>query len=845
MNECNVGAFQPRQKIGGSFAAALVEFLNSFEFSSLKSALFVLMLALTACSGGGGGGGGESGGNSGVNGGSVPQDFVVSGTVSAPGGAIAFLAPRSLFQQFADALISPVHAAISGMATVPDGTAVQLVRINSNGMVTSVIATTVTTSGGSYSFNLTALGLSTASDLAVQVTSLSSGAKMRAFAVSSMVDIGPVSETAVRVVLEKIGGTAELSLGNFTPTELADITGAINLLVISQQLAGAIDIETTVVSFKNAVNADANILNFVDSASASGQTSAGPGDIGNYFPLSIGNTWQMKGSISTNNGTLTNYATMMVVSGTKIINGIQTLIITDTNPQNAGIVSEDYYVKTQSGITYHGNNDATDFLSPQMIPYHEYLFPLRVGASFTPLDKSSIDLGEDWDWDGINENVDISVHVTVSAIEGVTVPAGTYPNCVKITSILTYTVKLSEDGSKITEIGTLTEWFAPGVGPVKRALISEIFDAGLSETMMEELESFSPPLNFSSISVSGGFSCGVTTQGVVYCWGGNLNGTLGDGTRIDRSVPTKIATNEIFTSVSANSDHACGVTINGKIYCWGNGTGGQFGDGVKIVRLTPVPALGDLIFTSVSTGVYHTCALTIDSKAYCWGENSIYGRLGDGTVTVDSTTPVPVSGGHDFVSLSAGMDHTCGITAVGILYCWGGNNYGQLGDGTRVFSAVPIAVARGLIFTSVSSASFYTCGVTITGAVYCWGMPGFGQFPAWFESNTPILVSGNLSFFSISSGSGHICGIATNKMAYCWGKNNYNSLGYDAALGAIISVPTPVLGGISFKSVSTKGHSCGIAENGAGYCWGSSVAGGLGNWSSVNSIAPTAVFAPQ
>src|SRR5205809_2083405 len=173
---------------------------NPFRHAVMATA--ILALALAACGGKSGGGGGSPGGSGGSGGGSggsgvshpplVPASIVVSGTVSAPGGAIALLTDKSLFAKASDLFFSSANAAISGIATVPDGTRVDLIRISDSGSQVSALANT-TTSGGKYSLDLPGLGVMTASDLVVQISSSTSSAKLRAFVTSASVNIDPAS----------------------------------------------------------------------------------------------------------------------------------------------------------------------------------------------------------------------------------------------------------------------------------------------------------------------------------------------------------------------------------------------------------------------------------------------------------------------------------------------------------------------------------------------------------------------------------------------------------------------------------------------------------------------------
>jgi hypothetical protein len=96
---------------------------------------------------------------------------------------------------------------------------------------------------------------------------------------------------------------------------------------------------------------------------------------------------------------------------------------------------------------------------------------------------------------------------------------------------------------------------------------------------------------------------------------------------------------------------------------------------------------------SLAAGGEHTCGLTATGAAYCWGSNS-NGQLGTGTIGGTFVPAGPVSGGLTFVSLSAGGSYTCGVTPSGAIYCWGANASGQLGDGTQTDRATPTRVAE-------------------------------------------------------------------------------------------------------------------------------------------------------
>ncbi len=188
-----------------------------------------------------------------------------------------------------------------------------------------------------------------------------------------------------------------------------------------------------------------------------------------------------------------------------------------------------------------------------------------------------------------------------------------------------------------------------------------------------------------------------------------------------------------FTSLAVPDAgwYTCGVIETGAAYCWGRNLFGELGNGVTTgddPNPAPIAVSGGLNFASLSGGDFHTCGVTVSGEAYCWGLNR-KGQLGNGTGDrADSTTPRLVSGGLVFRSVTAGDSYTCGIGTNDVAYCWGYNGEPTLGRETGDFNdPVPAAVAGGLLFASVSSSWFHTCGLTTGGVAYCWGDNEFGQ----------------------------------------------------------------------------------------------------------------------
>ena len=298
-------------------------------------------------------------------------------------------------------------------------------------------------------------------------------------------------------------------------------------------------------------------------------------------------------------------------------------------------------------------------------------------------------------------------------------------------------------------------------------------------------------VEFTSVAAGAYHTCALTSNGAAYCWGSyNMTGELGDGTtNTGRATPAPVTGGLTFGALTA-ANHTCGLTMNGEAYCWGLNAAGQLGDGSTANRFVPTRVLGGLTFAALAAGSYdHTCGLTPTGDAYCWGLNG-QGELGNGS-TEGSHVPVRVSFPLGFTSLVAGGYHNCGLSPPDA-YCWGAARV--LGNAAGAPSLIPGVVEGGLTFTALSAGIRHTCGLVSDGALYCWGRNDYGQLGDGTTSDRllPTRVSGGISFSSVSAGGRHTCGQSTDGIAYCWGWNTAGALGNGLTINS--TVPMRVLG---------------------------------------------------
>jgi len=238
--------------------------------------------------------------------------------------------------------------------------------------------------------------------------------------------------------------------------------------------------------------------------------------------------------------------------------------------------------------------------------------------------------------------------------------------------------------------------------------------------------------NVTALAAGGEHTCALKTDGTMWCWGNNWNGQVGVGSS-NNSIPAPSQVNIILdhiTDISTGFSHTCAVRTpspgNGVLYCWGANHAGQLGINSTNPENKPiqVPALTDV--SRVACGMDHTCAIA-GGLVYCWGSNS-HGQLGIAGST-NSLVPTPV-GTYAAFKIMAGEHNTCIVqNTSGPVYCWGDNQYGQLAQGNTNDYTGPIVLS----LTNVNALSLgggHMCGILLDGTsnkVSCWGGNWYGQ----------------------------------------------------------------------------------------------------------------------
>lgn len=380
----------------------------------------------------------------------------------------------------------------------------------------------------------------------------------------------------------------------------------------------------------------------------------------------------------------------------------------------------------------------------------------------------------------------------------------------------------------------------------------------------------------SPVSVLGGFTDWIdvcTTDGLtialrgdpiaepsyVYTWGANSQfGALGINEEFGyRSSPTSIIGPNYtdWSHISSNRHTNALLRRNGDVWVWGYGNGGMSGDntsGFGQYKSSPVQVIGDLTFKSISTGSYQIFGIDADKTMWAWGSNS-QGALGIGESQGYRSSPVNVLGGfNDWLDIASYTWSNTAIRQNGTLWSWGGNNFGQLGDGSIQDQSSPIPVIGGITdWVEVASSRWSRFAIRSNGTVWSWGSPRggiLGRTDMAYRSS-PVLIPYFTDWKKVDGGFAHAAGIRENGTLWAWGGSMmFNGTYTDGALGDgtnnLRSSPVSVVGGFTDWSDVSCGLSMTVAvrENGTIWAWGANWGGQLGDGTTMYRSSPVSVI---
>ena len=372
-----------------------------------------------------------------------------------------------------------------------------------------------------------------------------------------------------------------------------------------------------------------------------------------------------------------------------------------------------------------------------------------------------------------------------------------------------------------------------------------------------------------SLALGDSFTCALRATGTVACWGANAAEQLG-APGANRSTPASVPGLSGIIAITAGAAFACALDGGGEVWCWGDDAVGQLGNGR--IEAGPHPpakvtagdgkSLGKV--TAIAAGDRHACAAT-EGTLVCWGANDKL-QLGG---SMNALVPTPVAGIVNPTELVLGGEYSCVISddpaSSKRMSCWGSNGDYQLaytGANTSAPQGIPLKLAAAGAYPIATAGWGHACARDEASSLWCWGENDYGQLGPGLTPGPPVAALQRFTSVGAvrmaAAGDDFSCIVGTDGSVRCLGENGASQLGNgeldvnpDGGGTAPHPTPTLVIGLPPVERVSThNSHACAIlahpcpAAGGPVMCWGSNGSGELGGGSTNASRVPVSVRAP-
>jgi len=353
---------------------------------------------------------------------------------------------------------------------------------------------------------------------------------------------------------------------------------------------------------------------------------------------------------------------------------------------------------------------------------------------------------------------------------------------------------------------------------------------------------------WSKVNVRKNTSLALKTDGSLWTWGASNFGQLGSNSLTYRSSPVQVGstptgqtTNWSRINTGSTSYNFGSIKTDGSLWVWGYNGDGTLGLNSSGAKSSPVQ-LGTLTdWSSFSSGAV-SLAVRTNGTLYGFGYNT-QGAVGDNTVIARSS-PVQIGSGTTWSVVSAGLDHAVAIKTDGTLWLWGNNNYGQLGTNDRVLRSSPVQVGTGTTWSKISTGAYFTMAIKTDGTMWSWGDNDSGRLGLsdTTHRSSPVQIGSLSTWSKNSAGYNHFLAIKTD--GTLWGVGATASIGQNESVIGAFSSPVLIGNDTNWNMISAgSARSSATKTNGTLWTWGNGDSGQNGNNSEASKSSPSQVGA--
>lgn len=396
--------------------------------------------------------------------------------------------------------------------------------------------------------------------------------------------------------------------------------------------------------------------------------------------------------------------------------------------------------------------------------------------------------------------------------------------------------------------------------------------------------------SFSKIATLAGSVCAVLSgaAGKVACWGDNGSGQLGDGTTSNRNYPAEVLTfagtpfsGAVDVTGISNPGYtdrtACALKSDGTVWCWGGNANGSLGAKLASGGATNTVALpvqvqdssgANLTGVTKIFGGFGLCALKSNGTLWCWGGNGIADGIAVGDQSVagqrNEAHQIIVSGGAPLSNVTSAWltrDMGCALKTDKTAWCWGGApSFTCVSASSSLYAGQLNTPSVLNDLTQVTAGSGHFCATRNGGTARCWGgdWNPTAQLGDNTASGTPggsakcnavdVLTTGPSTLTGVtkvSSGGSNNCALKSDGRVYCWGANDRGAIGDGTTTARNVATKVLLAGGADFTGATdisvADSAACALKADGSAWCWGAGGQAGDGDPADEDNLNPAKV----
>lgn len=361
------------------------------------------------------------------------------------------------------------------------------------------------------------------------------------------------------------------------------------------------------------------------------------------------------------------------------------------------------------------------------------------------------------------------------------------------------------------------------------------------------------PVQAQFIAGGTGHSIALCADSTINAWGLNDQNELGLGYLASNACVCEATAVPVpgisgVSKVSAGGSHSLVLLSNGTVKAFGRNFDSELGNGLQTTSgcfcdLNIVDVIGMTNVIAVSASNLSSLALKDDGTVWGWGGDA-FGQLGDGTANATGCfcelAPVQAIGLSNIVAITSGSFHSLALRSDSTVWAWGSNSNGQLGTGVAGNSAVPTQVPiSGVV--SIAAGQNFSYAVKADGTVWAWGDNYWGQCGAGGGGMNPLQVNGISNVIAVANSFNHAIALKSDSTVWTWGANYSGQLGVGNTTNSSVPQMVQGLNGI-VELGGTMGNFCLARKvDGTVWSWGDNTWGSVGNGSSLNALSPVMV----